>query len=157
MVSASPCHGEYTGSIPVQDSISVGTRIGIAHCLRNNGLWVRIPPYRLIFPWRNKVAQYTLNVWVLGSSPSGRTLVPSNAQVYPLKAHERRSSSPSQRTSVNMDLTLKLPPAKNSRFQGQLVLGCLDMPNWDKLDMWLSGKRLIRRQSKVQFLTSLWV
>lgn len=27
--------------------LSVGTRIGIAHCLRNSGLWVRVPPYRL--------------------------------------------------------------------------------------------------------------
>ncbi len=73
MVSASPCQGEYTGSIPVQDSISVGTRIGIAHCLRNSGLWVRIPPYRLSPPMAQLVAHFTLNEDVLGSSPSGRT------------------------------------------------------------------------------------
>ena len=74
MVSTEPCQGSSTGSIPVQDSIFqyhnglsasaegglqrswilwAGTRIGIAHCLRNNGLWVRIPLGLLLLPWRN--------------------------------------------------------------------------------------------------------
>ena len=86
MVSTEPCQGSNTGSIPVQDSILwAGTRIGIAHCLRNNGLWVRIPLGLLLLPWRNwqRTSLLMKGFWV---------------------------RSPVEGLSVNMDFTLKLPP-----------------------------------------------
>lgn len=96
MASTEPCQGSNTGSIPVQDSISAGTRIGIALCLRNKGLWVRVPPCRLIYPPIAQLAEHlTLNQGVLGSIPSGRTRLPV---------------PPESGQSVNMDFALKLPP-----------------------------------------------